>query len=198
MSRFAERALAEDADIAAVILEPSGAGWGGIPLPEGRWSACARATSRHGAVLIFDEVVTGFRWAPGGVQEVAGITPDLTAAGKIVAGGMPGGALAGQRASVMELLEFRDDPGWRKVNHPGTHNAHRFRPLPASPACSSPPTAQRSGGPPRQRRNCVSASTACCAAWACRAWSTARAQASTWYWEYPASADRRRRARSRP
>ncbi len=120
---YAERALAEDGDIAAVILEPSGAGWGGIPLPPGSLERLRIATSRYGALLIFDEVVTGFRWAPGGVQQLAGITPDLTLLGKILAGGMPGGAVAG-RSHVMELLEFRDDPGWRKVSHPGTHNAH--------------------------------------------------------------------------
>jgi glutamate-1-semialdehyde 2,1-aminomutase len=120
---FAERALAEDSDIAAVILEPSGAGWGGVPLPAGALERLRAATARHGALLIFDEVVTGFRWAPGGVQEASGVTPDLTLLGKIVAGGMPGGAVAGQRR-IMELLEFRDDPGWHKVGHPGTHNAH--------------------------------------------------------------------------
>ncbi len=120
---FAEQALAEDPGIAAVILEPSGAGWGGVPLPPGTLERLRAATSRHGALLVFDEVVTGFRWAPGGVQEIVGVTPDLTVLGKIVAGGMPGGALAG-RAGVMELLEFRDDPGWHKVSHPGTHNAH--------------------------------------------------------------------------
>ncbi len=120
---FAERALAEDADIAAVILEPSGAGWGGVPLPAGTLERLRAATARHGVLLIFDEVVTGFRWAPGGVQEASGVTPDLTLLGKIVAGGMPGGAVAGQRR-IMELLEFRDDPAWNKVGHPGTHNAH--------------------------------------------------------------------------
>jgi glutamate-1-semialdehyde 2,1-aminomutase len=66
--------------------------------------------------------VTGFRWAPGGVQELSGVLPDLTALAKILAGGMPGGALAGP-ADVMEALEFRRD-GAAKVRHPGTHNAH--------------------------------------------------------------------------
>jgi glutamate-1-semialdehyde 2,1-aminomutase len=120
---FAERVLAADPDIAAVILEPSGAGWGGVPLPPGTLERLRAATGQHGALLIFDEVVTGFRWAPGGVQELCGVLPDLTVLGKIVAGGMPGGAVVG-RAAVMDLLEFRDDPAWRKVDHPGTHNAH--------------------------------------------------------------------------
>jgi glutamate-1-semialdehyde 2,1-aminomutase len=73
-------------------------------------------------MLVFDEVVSGFRWSPGGVQAVAGVTPDLTVLGKILAGGMPGGAVAG-RADVMGHLALPgDDP--RRVAHPGTHNAH--------------------------------------------------------------------------
>jgi glutamate-1-semialdehyde 2,1-aminomutase len=120
---FAEQALATDPDIAAVILEPSGASWGTIPLPQGMLERLRAATSRHGALLIFDEVITGFRWAPGGMQQLSGVTPDLTVLAKIIAGGMPGGAVVG-RANVMDHLEFRDDPAWRKVKHPGTHNAH--------------------------------------------------------------------------
>jgi glutamate-1-semialdehyde 2,1-aminomutase len=120
---FAEQTLATDPDIAAVILEPSGASWGTIPLPQGMLERLRTATRRHGALLIFDEVITGFRWAPGGVQQLSGVMPDLTVLAKIIAGGMPGGAVAG-RANVMEHLEFRDEPAWRKVKHPGTHNAH--------------------------------------------------------------------------
>ena len=70
---------------------------------------------------MFDEVVTGFRWSPGGAQAVIGVTPDLVALAKVLAGGLPGGALAG-RADVMEVLAFRARRG--KVEHPGTHNAH--------------------------------------------------------------------------
>jgi glutamate-1-semialdehyde 2,1-aminomutase len=73
-------------------------------------------------VLVFDEVVSGFRWSAGGVQATAGVTPDLTVLGKILAGGMPGGAVAG-RADLMEHLSLSGgDP--RRVAHPGTHNAH--------------------------------------------------------------------------
>ena len=61
---------------------------------------CAALTLESGTVLIFDEVVSGFRWSPGGVQQVAGVQPDLTALGKILAGGMPGGAVCGR----VELL----------------------------------------------------------------------------------------------
>jgi glutamate-1-semialdehyde 2,1-aminomutase len=119
------QALAEalqGGDVAAVILEPSGAAWGTVPLPAGLLAAVRTLTRATGTVLVFDEVVSGFRWSPGGVQAVAGVTPDLTVLGKILAGGMPGGAVAG-RADLMGHLSGADgDP--RRVGHPGTHNAH--------------------------------------------------------------------------
>ncbi len=109
-------------DVAAVILEPSGAAWATVPLPAGFLEAARRLADESGALLVFDEVVSGFRWAPGGVQEVSGVRPDLTALGKILAGGMPGGAVCG-RSDVMDHLGgISDDP--RRVAHPGTHNAH--------------------------------------------------------------------------
>ena len=112
----------EGGDVAAVILEPSGAAWGTVPLPAGLLATARTLTRATGTVLVFDEVVSGFRWSPGGVQAVAGVTPDLTVLGKILAGGMPGGAVAG-RADLMEHLSGADgDP--RRVGHPGTHNAH--------------------------------------------------------------------------
>jgi len=77
-------------------------------------------------VLIFDEVITGFRYAPGGVQALVGVTPDLTALAKILAGGLTGGAVAG-RAEIMGRLAFRDDAAWNRtarVAHAGTHNAN--------------------------------------------------------------------------
>jgi glutamate-1-semialdehyde 2,1-aminomutase len=119
------RAVAEalgDGDAAAVILEPSGAAWGTVPLPTGLLAAVRELTTATGTVLVFDEVVSGFRWSLGGVQAMAGVTPDLTVLGKILAGGMPGGAVAG-RADLMEHLSL---PGYdqRRVAHPGTHNAH--------------------------------------------------------------------------
>jgi glutamate-1-semialdehyde 2,1-aminomutase len=111
-----------DGDVAAVILEPTGAAWGTVPLPAGLLADVRGLTAASGTVLVFDEVVSGFRWSPGGVQAVAGVTPDLTVLGKILAGGMPGGAVAG-RADLMEHLALAPgDP--RRVAHPGTHNAH--------------------------------------------------------------------------
>lgn len=89
--------------IAAVIIEPYPANCG-LLLPEpGFLETLRRLCTRHGALLIFDEVMTGFRLAPGGVQELSGITPDLTAMGKIIGGGLPVGAFGGPR-EIMDKL----------------------------------------------------------------------------------------------
>jgi glutamate-1-semialdehyde 2,1-aminomutase len=112
-------------DVAALIMEPSGGSWASIPLPDGYLQAARDLTTKYGVALIFDEVITGFRWAPGGAQQRFGVTPDLTTMAKIVAGGMPGGAVAGRR-EMMEILAFKDDGEWnskRKVRHQGTYNA---------------------------------------------------------------------------
>lgn len=103
-------------DVAAVILEPSGAHYGRIPLDPAFISAARAACSATGTVLVFDEVVTGFRVSPGGMQAVLGITPDLSVLGKVMAGGLPGGAVAG-RADLLELLATT-------IQHPGTFNAN--------------------------------------------------------------------------
>jgi len=109
-------------DAAALILEPTGASFGAVPLPAGFLRDVRDLTRATGTVLVFDEVVSGFRWSPGGVQQAAGVTPDLTTLAKILGGGMPAGAVAGA-AAVMEVLAFRPGGGV-KVKHPGTHNAH--------------------------------------------------------------------------
>jgi len=89
--------------IAAVIVEPYPANCGLI-LPEPGFLATLRERcTEAGSLLIFDEVMTGFRLAPGGVQELSGIRPDLTAMGKIIGGGLPVGAFGG-RAEVMDFL----------------------------------------------------------------------------------------------
>ena len=90
-------------EIAAVILEPYPANAGFILPQPGYLELLRELTSKHGAVLIFDEVMTGFRLAPGGVQELTGITPDLCAMGKVIGGGLPVGAFGG-RADIMDQL----------------------------------------------------------------------------------------------
>src|SRR5919199_269405 len=116
---FAEQTLATDPDLAAVILEPSGASWGTIPLPQAMLERLRAATSRHGALLIFDEVITGFRWAPGGVQQLSGVTPDLTVLAKIIAGGMPGGAVVGRADATAAQLRSGCNAILRRLGVPG-------------------------------------------------------------------------------
>jgi len=119
-----EAALASG-DVAAVILEPTGSNFGQVPLRPEFLHALRRATERAGALLILDEVVTGFRVSPGGAQAVLGVRPDLSSFAKIVAGGLPGAAVAG-RADVMARLDFAAAAlaGVEKVQHPGTFNAN--------------------------------------------------------------------------
>ncbi len=90
-------------EIAAVILEPIPANAGLYFPNENFLSILREECTKHGAVLIFDEVMTGFRVARGGAQEIYGIKPDLTALGKIIGGGLPVGAFGG-RAEIMDLL----------------------------------------------------------------------------------------------
>ena len=91
-------------EIAAVILEPV-VGNMGVVVPTGEFLRAARElTARHGALLIFDEVMTGFRVGYGGAQSLFGIRPDLTTLGKIVGGGLPVGAYGGRRAIMDHVL----------------------------------------------------------------------------------------------
>jgi glutamate-1-semialdehyde 2,1-aminomutase len=117
--------LAADDDVAAVILEPTGGSFGMIPLGDGFLAGLRELTARHGVILIFDEVITGFRVSRGGAQRHFGVTPDLTTLAKILGGGMPAGALAG-RAEILELLDFEAAAakGFEKVQHQGTYNAN--------------------------------------------------------------------------
>lgn len=94
---------AQGSEIAAVIVEPVAANMG-VVLPEERFLQFLRdITRQYGALLIFDEVITGFRLGLGGAQEYYHITPDLTTLGKIVGGGMPVGAYGGRR-EIMEMV----------------------------------------------------------------------------------------------
>lgn len=120
-----EDALSKRDDIAAVLLEPSGASWGQVPLPPGFLQSLREITKRHGVTLIFDEVITGFRWSKGGAQKRFGVTPDMCVLAKIVAGGMPGGAVAG-RADILDQLDAAAMArrNREKIGHQGTYNAN--------------------------------------------------------------------------
>ena len=112
-------------DIAAVILEPTGGSFGWMPMSRDFVVRLREATEERGIVLIFDEVVTGFRVSPGGAQAHLGVTPDLTSLAKILAGGLPGGAVAG-RQEILDWLDFEhaERSGREKINHQGTFNAN--------------------------------------------------------------------------
>jgi glutamate-1-semialdehyde 2,1-aminomutase len=90
-------------DIAAVIIEPVVGNMGCVPPQAGFLEFARDLTTRHGALLIFDEVMTGFRVARGGAQELYGVTPDITCLGKIIGGGLPVGAYGG-RADLMRNI----------------------------------------------------------------------------------------------
>ncbi|MFL5279620.1 MAG: aspartate aminotransferase family protein [Rhodopila sp.] len=112
-------------DIAAVILEPTGANFGKMPILPSFLQVLRDLTRQAGTLLIFDEVVTGFRVSPGGVQAALGITPDMTTLAKILAGGLPGGAVVG-RKDILDWLDFKvtKAAGQEKIGHLGTFNAN--------------------------------------------------------------------------
>lgn len=112
-------------DIAAAILEPTGAHFGRMPILPEFLQTLRALTKDAGTILIFDEVVTGFRCSPGGAQQALGITPDMTTLAKILAGGLPGGAVCGRR-DILDLLDFKRTKakGIEKIAHPGTFNAN--------------------------------------------------------------------------
>ena len=90
-------------EVAAVVVEPVAGNMGCIPPRPGFLQALREITSEHGSLLVFDEVITGFRVAEGGAQERYGVAPDLTILGKVIGGGLPVGAFGG-RAKIMERI----------------------------------------------------------------------------------------------
>ncbi|GAA4984883.1 aspartate aminotransferase family protein [Actinopolymorpha pittospori] len=119
-----ETLLAEHADdLAAILLEPVMCNSGVVPPRDGYLRGLRDLCDRHSVVLIFDEVITGFRIAPGGAADRYGVAPDLATYGKAMAGGWPVAAVAG-RAELMDPI------GTGEVNHSGTFNA-------SVPACAA-------------------------------------------------------------
>jgi glutamate-1-semialdehyde 2,1-aminomutase len=149
-----ERAFqAEGRAIAAVLMEPVVGNMGLVKPTRQFLDAARRLTLAHGALLVFDEVMTGFRLAYGGAQEVLGVTPDLTTLGKIVGGGLPLGAYGGRRdvmdhvlpagkvfqagtlsgnplavaAGTATLEELRDNPPYERLERHGARLEQGFR-----------------------------------------------------------------------
>lgn len=119
--QLVEDTLKNDPQVGAVILEPTGGHWGAVPIRGEFLKGLRELCTRLGRVLIFDEVITGFRVSPGGAQAHYGVVPDMTSLAKILAGGLPGGCLAG-REDILAYIEPR--PGKPKMKHPGTYNAN--------------------------------------------------------------------------
>tara|TARA_B110000438_G_scaffold268810_1_gene284673 strand:- start:6 stop:1382 length:1377 start_codon:yes stop_codon:yes gene_type:complete len=117
--------LKADKDIAAVIVEPTGSSFGMVPMSKEFLQTVRVLTEEENVLFIFDEVVTGFRCSPGGAQKAWDIKPDLTTLAKILAGGLPGGAVAG-RKDILDDLDFERAAllGREKIGHPGTFNAN--------------------------------------------------------------------------
>ncbi len=112
--------------IAAVILEPGGGSNGIIPTNVQFLKDLRALVSERGVVLILDEVITGFRHSPGGAQQVYGVTPDLTTLAKILAGGLPGGAVVGKH-DILDVQTFKGElhhDRFDRVLQQGTFNAN--------------------------------------------------------------------------
>src|SRR5436189_127239 len=101
-----EDALKADPQIGCVILEPTGGHWGLVPVRGAFLRGLRELTTKYDRVLIFDEVITGFRVSPGGAQAHYGVTPDMTTLATILAGGLPAGCVAG-RADLLAAIERR-------------------------------------------------------------------------------------------
>ena len=123
-----ERVLATDNDIAGVITEGSGASYGTVPLPEGFLDGVRRLTRQYGVLMLLDEVITGFRWSPGGLQGKLGVEPDVCTLAKILTGGLPGGAVAGREEFMQVMNQTGDSHHDRhqRLQHGGTFNANPY------------------------------------------------------------------------
>ena len=122
-----EKALTKK-DIAVLFIEGGGANCGRIGMPPELVKKARQLTQEYGTLLVIDEVISGFRWSPGGYQSAIGVTPDLSTLAKLNSGGVPGGGAVCGRADIMELLQLK--PGntewnrFRHVIHRGTWNGN--------------------------------------------------------------------------
>lgn len=115
-------------DVAVLMVEAAGGSSGMVGIKPPFYKTMRELTKKYGSLLFFDEIVTGFRYSPGGVQAAVGIIPDLTSLGKGITGVIPGaGAIVGCQ-DVMNMLLFQDDHWnrYQRVAHSGTFNANPF------------------------------------------------------------------------
>ena len=104
----AVRAAVAEHEFAAILCEPFAANMGLVPAAEGFLELLREAATENGALLVFDEVITGFRVAPGGAQELTGVLPDLTVMGKVIGGGLPAAAYGGPREYMERIAPAGD------------------------------------------------------------------------------------------
>src|SRR5918999_2483108 len=117
-----------EGEFAAIVCEPYPANMGLVPPPDGYLAALRARADETGALLVFDEVISGFRVARGGVQERDGVTPDLTVLGKVIGGGLP--AAASTKPAPAPETRLRPAPGWARS---------AFAPGPAPCSWTPPP-----------------------------------------------------------
>ena len=125
-NRYALESALANKDVALLTVEAAGASSGQVGIDPSFYAVMRELTKKYGTLLHFDEVVTGFRFSPGGVQGVTGVIPDLTSLGKAVTGMIPGsGAIMG-RADIMNLLRFQNTQWdrYKRVLHKGTFNGN--------------------------------------------------------------------------
>jgi len=121
-----EQVLDDRDDVAGIILEPTGASGGTIPVRPDFLRGLRKLATKHRVALIFDEVITGFRVAPGGAQQRFNVMPDITCLAKVLAGGLPGGAVCGSREAfaAMEFSGISKRDRTRRVAQYGTFNGN--------------------------------------------------------------------------
>ena len=113
-------------DVAAFIIEGAGAHMGTIPTSAEYARAARELCTKYGTIFIIDEVVSGFRWAPGGWQETIGVEPDISTMAKVLMGAMPGGCVAGKE-EILNVIQHTGDAERdraKRMPHPGTFNAN--------------------------------------------------------------------------
>ena len=126
-----ELLLKKRKDIAGIMLEPTGASGGTVPVRPEFLKGLRHLASQYGVALIFDEVITGFRVAPGGAQERFDVMPDITCLAKILAGGLPGGAVCGSKRAFA-AMEFSGDAKRDRVNRVGQYGTFNANPVSAA------------------------------------------------------------------
>ena len=169
-----ERALT-DHDVAAIILEPIPHNIGAVLPKPGFLERLRELATKHGTVLVFDEVITGFRHGLGGYQAIAGVTPDLTTLGKAMANGWPVSALGG-KAELMDL--FSTTPGSRPsspARSTGIPRRPRRRSRRSTSSSASRCTSTSSGSASARARGCAPSTRGS----ACRSSSPASARSSS-------------------